>query len=51
MPEEVPDNYEYKVIEFINPEILELKRRKVELYEGLPVVPRGTMVPSPAPST
>ena len=34
MPEEVPDNYEYKVIEFINPEILELSDEKVELYEG-----------------
>ena len=34
MPEEVPANYEYKFIEFINPEILELSDEKVELYEG-----------------
>ena len=34
MPEEVPENYEYKFIEFINPEILELSDEKVELYEG-----------------
>lgn len=34
MPEEVPENYEYKFIEFINPEILELSEDKVELYEG-----------------
>ena len=27
LPEEVPENYEYKFIEFINPEILELERR------------------------
>ena len=34
MPEEVPANYEYKFLEFINPEILELSDEKVELYEG-----------------
>ena len=34
LPEEVPANYEYKVIEFINPEILELSDEQVELYEG-----------------
>ena len=34
MPEELPENYEYKFIEFINPEILELSDEKVELYEG-----------------
>ena len=27
-------NYEYKFIEFINPEILELSDEQVELYEG-----------------
>lgn len=32
--EEVPANYEYKFIEFINPEILELSDEQVELYEG-----------------
>ena len=34
LPEEVPANYEYKFIEFINPEILELSDEQVELYEG-----------------
>ena len=34
LPEEVPENYEYKFIEFINPEILELSDEQVELYEG-----------------
>ena len=34
MPEEVPADYEYKFIEFINPEILELSEEKVDLYEG-----------------
>ena len=34
IPEELPENYEYKFIEFINPEILELSDEKVELYEG-----------------
>ena len=34
IPEQVPENYEYKFIEFINPEILELSDEKVELYEG-----------------
>ena len=34
LPEDIPANYEYKVIEFINPEILELSDEKVELYEG-----------------
>ena len=33
-PEEIPENYEYKFIEFINPEILELSDEQVELYEG-----------------
>ena len=34
LPEEVPENYEYKFIEFITPEILELRDAQVELYEG-----------------
>ena len=34
MPENPPADYEYKFIEFINPEILELGEEKVELYEG-----------------
>ena len=34
LPEEVPANYEYKFIEFINPGILELSDEQVELYEG-----------------
>lgn len=35
LPEgEVPPDYEYKFIEFINPEILELSDEKVEMYEG-----------------
>jgi len=34
LPKEVPENYEYKFIEFINPEILELSDEQVELYEG-----------------
>ena len=34
MPEEVPADYEYKFIEFINPEIPELSEEKVDLYEG-----------------
>ena len=34
LPEEVPENYKYKFIEFINPEILELSDEQVELYEG-----------------
>ena len=34
LPEVVPANYEYKFIEFINPEILELSDEQVELYEG-----------------
>ncbi len=35
MPEgELPPDYEYKFIEFVNPEILALSDEKVELYEG-----------------
>lgn len=35
MPEgELPPDYEYKFIEFINPEIVELSDETVELYEG-----------------
>ena len=34
LPEEVPANYEYEFIEFINPEILELSDEQVELYEA-----------------
>lgn len=35
MPEgELPPDYQYKFIEFINPEILALSDEKVELYEG-----------------
>lgn len=34
MPEEVPADYEYKFIEFINPEILEKSGEEIELYEG-----------------
>ncbi len=34
IPDPVPENYEYKVVEFINPEILALSDEQVELYEG-----------------
>lgn len=34
MPEDVPAGYEYKFIEFINPEILERSEETVEQYEG-----------------
>lgn len=34
MPEEVPADYEYKFIEFINPEIIEKSAEEEELYEG-----------------
>lgn len=35
MPEgELPPDYEYKFIEFINPEILELSEEKEDMYEG-----------------
>ncbi len=35
MPEgDLPPDYEYKFIEFVNPEILERSDEKVELYEG-----------------
>ena len=39
LPEEVPANYEYKFIEFINPEILELSDEQVGAVRRLPVFP------------
>lgn len=34
MPESLPADYKYKVIEFVNPEILSLSDEQEELYEG-----------------
>ncbi|MCI2047112.1 MAG: peptide deformylase [Faecalibacterium sp.] len=33
-PEEIPEDYEYKFIDFVNPEILELSEEKETKYEG-----------------
>jgi peptide deformylase len=33
-PEEIPEDYQYKFIDFINPEILELSEEKETKYEG-----------------
>ena len=33
-PEEIPDDYEYKFIDFVNPEILFLSKEKETQYEG-----------------
>lgn len=33
-PEEIPDNYEYKLIDFVNPEILEVTEESETKYEG-----------------
>ena len=33
-PEEIPENYEYKFIDFVNPEILELTEETETKYEG-----------------
>lgn len=34
LPENPPDDFEYQMIEFINPEILSLSEEKEEMYEG-----------------
>lgn len=34
LPDDAPEDYDYKYLEFVNPEILELSEEKVELYEG-----------------
>lgn len=33
-PEEIPENYQYQVLDFINPEIVEKSEEQVEMYEG-----------------
>ena len=33
-PDPLPEGYEFPMVEFINPEILEFSEEKVELYEG-----------------
>ena len=38
-PEEIPEDYEYKFIDFVNPEILAVSEEE-ETLRGLPVLPR-----------
>lgn len=33
-PDEIPEDYEYKFIDFVNPEIVKLSRKKEMAYEG-----------------
>lgn len=34
VPEEIPENYDYKFIDFVNPEILEVSEEEETCYEG-----------------